>query len=288
MLLLAELARSDVTVALSGDGGDELFGGYQRYGWTERRWSALASLPRPVRFTAGEMLSGIGRRRPLLRAAGRGVGRVSSVAGALLRSTTLDEAYDVAVSDWSDVDRLVREARVPVAVREPVAPSRSPLDRMRAIDMTMYLPDDILVKLDRATMSCGLESRVPLLAPEVVRFAWELPSHALVRQGTTKWLLRQVLHRHVPEALIARPKMGFGAPIASWLRGPLRSWGDELLAPSRLAEQGYFDTDVVARLWAQHRSGRADWERPLWTILMFQAWRESEGGGSPPPRRRQP
>ncbi|WP_459615716.1 asparagine synthase (glutamine-hydrolyzing) [Bordetella sp. 2513F-2] len=264
--LVTRMARRHVTVALSGDGGDELFGGYTRY-FRVRGWHAQAQrLPRPVRHLAGAML------RASAHLPGRGAwrGKVSKM-GDLLGADLQGEFYRRFVSYWADPAQVVRGAT------EPPSPFQRPMDgpmleAMMLLDTITYLPDDILVKVDRAAMAVSLETRVPLLDHRVYEFAWRLPMQYKVRGGTGKWLLRQLLYRHVPQSLVDRPKRGFAVPLASWLRGPLRDWAESLLDPARLRQEGWFEPEPILRKWREHLSGHRNWSSHLWGALMMQAW----------------
>ena len=284
--LVCQIARRDVTVCLSGDGGDELFCGYDRYAHLERLWQKVAWCPQPIRRATGTtalIASG------LLLPGVRGKQRLAMI-GQLLTARDGIDAYTRFNSHWRDHRALVIGGRHPQFARPPQAffETRMHLrQQMTFIDAVTYLPEDILVKVDRASMGVGLEARVPLLDRRVVEFAWRLPMSMKIRGGETKWLLRRVLDRYVPRPLIERPKMGFGVPIDSWLRGPLRDWAESLLDEKRLAAEGYFHPGPIRRKWKEHLSGRADWHYLLWDILMFQAWLESvEGSGLMCPQRR--
>jgi len=195
---------------------------------------------------------------------------------AVLPANSSEEVYRILASTWQHPERLVRgvgSLEVPSEANAAVPSEIEDLgSRMMYLDLVTYLPDDILVKLDRATMGVSLESRVPILDHRLVEFAWQIPVALKIRKRTGKWILREVLRRHVPDELVDRPKAGFGLPIGAWLRGPLRSWAEELLAPDGMKAQGYLDARVVSDCWSQHLSGRRDLEGQLWAVLMFQAW----------------
>ena len=262
--LLCALASGDVTVALSGDGGDELFGGYTRYALVERLQQGLAPLPRPLRRLGGRLL-----RR--LR------GRTSIMVDVLLAPTDLD-LYRLVLSHWKHPETVVIGATQPAQQGNLPTLAGLPLggivEKAMARDQLDYLCDDILVKVDRAAMAASLETRVPLLDHQLVALAWRLPPSLRRRGGVAKWPLRQLLHRHVPAALVERPKMGFGVPIDSWLRGPLRDWAEALLDPALLRRQGLLRPEPIQRLWQDHITGRADRHYYLWDVLMVQAWLE--------------
>jgi asparagine synthase (glutamine-hydrolysing) len=290
--LLSRLTRDHVTVAMSGDGGDELFGGYNRYLWAHGAWERLRRIPQPVRAGLGAALDAIpprwwdgGYRRaePLLphRLRVRTPGIKVQKAAGVLGSHDVADLHLRLASHAQHPDRLVIGGGEPPSAfsRRDRWPSLAdPVEQMMYLDSVTYLPDDILVKVDRASMGASLESRVPYLDPRIVEFAWRLPADMKVRSGTGKWLLRRLLHRYVPEELVERPKMGFGAPIGSWLRGPLRPWAEELLSESRLRREGYFEPAPIRRLWMEHQSGRRERQYELWDFLMFQIWLEANQG----------
>jgi asparagine synthase (glutamine-hydrolysing) len=285
--LVSRLARSEVTVALSGDGGDELFAGYDRYRQGAALMARLRHLPRPLSALAASAVQAVPPRlldgvvepfRPTPQGKepnGQRLHRLADYA----RSRSLDELHRKLVSVWRFPDAAVPGARPPVSLlaEGPPRGTLSDVERMMQLDLVSYLPDDILTKVDRATMAVALESRAPLLDPRVIEFAWQLPLSMKLRDGKSKWLLRQVLYRHVPAALIERPKMGFEVPIGLWLRGPLRDWAAALLDPARLAGAGLFDAQLIAGMWRQHLSGARNWGPQLWAVLMFEAWRAAQG-----------
>ena len=264
--LVTRMARQHVTVALSGDGGDELFGGYSRYLRVRRWWAQFGKIPRVVRTPLGMAMSA----SAMLPGRGAWRGKVAKMGG-MLRARTHGDFYRHFVSYWND------PASVVIGGHQPPTPfsqtmQGSTLDAMMKLDAITYLPDDILVKVDRAAMAVSLETRVPLLDHRVYEFAWRLPARYKVRNQTGKWLLREVLYRHVPRAMVDRPKRGFSVPLAKWLRGPLAEWADALLDESRLRQQGIFHPEPIVHKWREHRSGHRDWSSHLWGVLMAQAW----------------
>jgi asparagine synthase (glutamine-hydrolysing) len=287
--LVSRLARSRVTVSLSGDAGDELFGGYPRYSLAMRLWSGIRLLPSPLRRGLTSCLNALPTHARdggvSFFPRGAPTGRSALVADRLLKAAELlpvrtpDELYWRLNSHWDHADALVPGSSrgvVDAAYRNNQITLSGFLERMCYADSVSYLPDDILVKVDRATMAVSLEARVPLLDYRVVEFAWRLPTTMKMRDGQTKWLLRQVLYKYVPRQIIERPKMGFGVPIEHWLRGPLRDWAEELLSPVRLKREGFLNPKLVRDRWEQHLSGKRRWHYSLWDVLMFQAWLEKQ------------
>jgi asparagine synthase (glutamine-hydrolysing) len=247
------LARKQVTVALSGDAGDELFCGYDRYENTAKMWNKLSILPIPLRVLLKHTLPD--------RAMADGIA-----------TRNIDEFYNYMNAQWKGHSILFKERNKVYCNDSAPQFLLDPKERMMFIDTLRYLPDDILVKVDRAAMSKSLETRVPLLDHRIVEFAWSLPINIKRHNGINKWPLKQLLYKYVPEKIVNRPKMGFGVPIDKWLRGPLREWAENLLSRERLISDGFFDVNIIRNHWKQHLSGKYDRHYGLWTILMFQAW----------------
>jgi len=296
--LVCKAARQQVTVALSGDAGDELFGGYNRYFWGPRIWSRLAWMPYPARQALGAVIKAVptggwdALSRPvnaLLPASknfARAGDRAHKLAARLGGVHNLDDLYNSLVSEWQDPAQVVKGNgwEIGVNLQVPVSMLSDPLPavgaeqhqlRMMYRDTMTYLPDDILCKVDRAAMATSLETRVPFLDHRVAELAWRLPLNMKIRGGQGKWALRQVLYKHVPKELIDRPKAGFAIPVGQWLRGPLRDWAEALLDEKRLEVEGYFYPKPIRDKWLQHLSGRYDHTPSLWAVLMFQSWLES-------------
>lgn len=288
--LVSQLTQKHVTVSLSGDAGDELFAGYNRYFLAPRLWQRISLLPQPMRHLFVRAL-----RSP----------RTASLANALsfalpqqyrniafsdrlpklaplFEMASHEDLYRKLVSHWETPDTIVLNTQEPTTLlSEPVTAFKDFRQKMMYLDTLTYLPDDILTKVDRASMAVSLEARVPFLDHRVVEFAWSLPMSANIRGTTAKWLLRQVLYRHVPRKLIDRPKMGFAVPIGDWISGPLREWAEDLLDERRLREEGFFDPAPIHCLWKEHKTGKKRWHSHLWDILMFQAWwQEQKAQGS--------
>jgi asparagine synthase (glutamine-hydrolysing) len=294
-LLVSQLARRHVTVSLSGDGGDELFCGYKRYELGRDLWNKINYLPslprRGIAKTLRRVPVGVwdglfSWTSPILNRYGRPgpVGDKLHKTAEILDVATPDALYHRMMSHWKETTSLVPESReLPTAFTNAQRLANIPdfNRRMMFADTIGYLPDDILVKVDRAGMAVSLESRIPFLDHRVVEFAWQVPMSMKFREGQGKWLLRQVLYKYVPRKIVERNKMGFGVPIDSWLRGPLRQWAEALLDERRLLEEGFFNPGPIRKKWGEHLSGSHNWHYYLWDVLMFQAWLEQQSASTP-------
>ncbi len=282
--LVSQMARQHVTVALSGDGGDEMFAGYNRYLWVRRLQNSTGRLPDWAKATlAGAItalppalwdgFAGLARQRNL-------GDKLHKLAG-IIRMPDGPSLYERLCRHWADPhEALVDGGRASdLPLRHDDWPTLASFEeQMMFVDALSYMPDDILTKVDRASMAVSLEARVPLIDHRVVAFAWSLPLAMKLDAGVSKRALRRVLYRHVPRGLIERPKMGFGVPIHDWLRGPLRGWAEDLLSAERLRREGVFDAGAIQRKWREHLGGRRNWHHQLWDVLMFQAWQDAGTG----------
>jgi asparagine synthase (glutamine-hydrolysing) len=286
--LVSKLAKSQVSVCLSGDGGDELFGGYNRYIWSARSWDKVRRVPPSLRGALSNCMTQVSPEawnalfstlRPALpkslRYANPGdkIHKLSEVLGA----RTQKDVFMSPLSHWNRPEQVVlggTEGRSRFDEQTFDTWMKDSSGVMMLLDSLTYLPDDILVKVDRAAMAVSLETRVPFLDHRLIEFAWTLPLHMKIRGRSSKWILRRLLERHIPSALIERPKMGFGVPIDHWLRGPIREWAEALLAPDRLQSEGYLNPEMIHLKWREHLSGQRNWAGCLWNVLMFQAWLE--------------
>ncbi|HEX8948308.1 MAG TPA: asparagine synthase (glutamine-hydrolyzing) [Dissulfurispiraceae bacterium] len=290
--LVSQLARRHVTVSLSGDGGDELFYGYSRYNKGRSIWAKAGWMPSFSRNALSGVLTAIpvkaldgmfGWTMPLLKDYGRpgSAGDKLRKLSEVLSSDNFEGLYQRLLSHWKTPGAVAINSSEPLTAatdRNRWAELPDVSLRMMYLDMVMYLPDDILVKIDRASMGVSLESRVPFLDHRVVEFAWRVPLSMKTRNNQGKWqgkwLLRQILHKYIPKELVERPKMGFGVPIDKWLRGPLRDWAEALLHEDRLKREGFFNPAPIREKWTEHLSGERNWQYYLWDVLMFQAWKE--------------
>jgi asparagine synthase (glutamine-hydrolysing) len=285
--LVSQLARQRVMVSLSGDAGDELFAGYNRYVLAQNLWGNLSRVPLGMRSLVAAGIRGLspsawnkflGPLQPFVPKALRqaNLGDKLHKGAGVIGSRTIDDLYLGLVSHWQPEEVIIggNEPKTYLRGNSPQLDGLDGVQRMMALDAITYLPDDILCKVDRAAMAVSLESRVPYLDHRVVEFAWRIPQSLKMRDGVGKWILRQVLYRYVPKELIERPKMGFGMPIDAWLRGPLKDWAEELLDEGRLRRDGYLNPAPIRQKWAEHLSGKRNWQYHLWDVLMFQSWLE--------------
>ena len=282
--LISKLTREHVTVALSGDGGDEVFGGYSRYITADKYGKYLFGLPETIRTPFAQTIKSLSPNNwdklNLLVPEKYRVTHLGNKAYKLadILKSGKNEYYSRLVSHWHHPEEIVMDAVEPPCMARKVLDTSGSIQdfiaQMQYMDTVSYLPDDILTKLDRASMAVSLEARVPLLDYRVVEHAWQLAMNMKVRNGQGKWILRNILSRYVPKHLFERPKRGFGVPIGDWLRGPLRDWAEGLLDENKMHQQGYLQSLPIRKKWVEHLSGKVNWDYHLWSVLMFQAWLE--------------
>ena len=282
--LISHLAKEHVKVVLTGDGGDEVFGGYNRYLAVEGLWKSMQGLPLSLRKNIAaiisifpeERLNCVAKHLPILNKYSNFGEKLKKTGGAIQQDTVSD-LYNYFSSQWHG--SAVMKSPVKDLLVHDAFLSREFLDfdnaqKMMLVDSLTYLPGDILTKVDRASMANSLETRAPFLDRDIVEFAWQIPQKFKISKGQGKWIMRQQLFKRVPETIFDRPKMGFGVPIGNWLKGELRDWADSLINASRINAEGVFDATIVQKKWNEHLSGKKNWENQLWTILMFQAWKD--------------
>jgi asparagine synthase (glutamine-hydrolysing) len=282
--LVSKLAAGSVKVALSGDGGDELFGGYNRYFFAEKIWSNLRFIPKPLRSGLYSTINRLNTQQwdalssflhntlPKKYHFSNLTDKLKK-ASSLLAVESFDDVYFRLVKQWENPEEIINFDYSPQ--RNKLIGSdlfQDNMDKMMLNDLLTYLPDDILCKVDRAGMAVSLESRIPFLDHDVFAFSSSLPLSFKINKGTSKWILREILKKYIPENLINRPKMGFGIPLEAWLKGPLKEWADDLLDEKVIIESGMLNPKVVRQKWEEHISGKRNWHYQLWAILMFQAW----------------
>tara|TARA_Y100000816_G_C26108192_1_gene589870 strand:- start:8556 stop:10448 length:1893 start_codon:yes stop_codon:yes gene_type:complete len=282
MFLVSQLAKQHVKVSLSGDGGDELFCGYNRYTISKKFWQILRLMPLALRKFLKSRIHSISPKNwykiaHLLPGSGQYTSfgdKMHKGANTLEADTALD-LYYILCSHWQNPSEVVINSQEPGTLLTNLRPELTNLSdqqKMMVLDLLTYLPDDILVKVDRSAMASSLETRAPFLDHKLIELAWKIPQSLKIKNGSGKWILRQILNKYVPNNLTERPKMGFAVPLDSWLRGPLRDWAEDLLDEKRLHYEGYLNSKIIRQKWLEHLSGHRNWQSDLWDVLMFQAW----------------
>ena len=282
--LVSKFAKEKVTVALSGDAGDELFGGYNRYIFSQKMFKNITKTPNSIKKLMSKMMFSLSEENwnfilgGLMRNRHSNIGHKIHKTANIVSSKSINDLHFKLISQIQNPSDWLIDSNEYETVfndNEDRFKELDSVETMMAYDLISYLPTDILTKVDRAAMSVSLETRVPFLDPNVIQFAASIPMEFKIRNGVTKWLLREVLYKHVPKDLIERPKMGFAVPLAEWLRGPLKDWAESLLDEKRLHQEGFFNVEFVRDKWSEHISGRRNWSHQLWNVLMFQAWLEN-------------
>ena len=284
--LVSKLAKTKVTVSLSGDAGDELFAGYNRYILANNIWPRIKKIPSILRIITGRLIliippSFIDKFYLIfLKILNKKQSKFANIGDKLhkfanlISSNNFNVLYDRLVSHWNDEDKIVLYKSNELEISNEKFSFLSDIEKMMAIDTLTYLPDDILVKVDRAAMANSLETRVPFLDHRLIEFAWQIPLSNKINDEKSKIILREILYKYVPKELIERPKMGFGVPISEWLRGPLKNWAENLISEEKIKKDNLLNYDIIKKKWDEHQSGRRNWQYHLWDVLMFQSWYE--------------
>ena len=281
--LISQLAKQNVKVALTGDGGDELFCGYNRYLLSKKFWNLLNLMPLSTRKILSRLIQSISPQKwnkiskilPIFFSKYANFGDKMHKGANVLKAKTIDHLYYMLTSHWQNPTEVVLESQEGgtfLTEFKPCLDGLNSQEQMMVLDFLSYLPDDILAKVDRAAMSLSLETRTPFLDHKLIEYVWKIPHSYKIRKGKGKWILRQILNKYVPPSLTERPKMGFGVPIDSWLRGSLRDWAENLLDEKKLMQEGYLNAKLIKNKWNQHLSGKMNWHHHIWNILMFQSW----------------
>ena len=284
--LVSKMAKNKITVALTGDGGDELFGGYNRYVLGKRMWAKISHFPYEIRKIFSKLISSVSPESYNLffnnffkllpiTSTYNNLGDKLHKGSRVMLAKNSEELYEYFISHWMDVNEVVRNydnrSLTNISFNKEID-SNDLIFKMMLTDLTTYLPDDILCKVDRASMANSLETRLPMLDHNVVELALQIPMNLKLKNKVGKWILREILYKYVPKDLVERPKMGFGIPLASWLRGPLKDWAGDLLSQNAIKNQNYLEYGPIEQCWKEHLSGKHNWSTSLWSILMFQEW----------------
>jgi asparagine synthase (glutamine-hydrolysing) len=281
--IVSKFAKQDVSVSLSGDGGDEVFGGYNRYIYAQRMFGRVRKIPVSVKRTFSKAISSMSEEKldkifgAITRKSYSNIGDKLHKAASILSADSVHDSHFKLVSQIHNPENwLINSNEYKTKFNDDISRFKglNSVEKMMGYDLITYLPTDILTKVDRAAMAVSLETRIPFLDPDVIKFSASLPINYKIKNGVSKWILRELLYKYVKKDLIERPKMGFAIPLAEWLRGPLQDWAESQLSEKRLSQEGFFNVDFVRTKWLEHLSNKKNWHHQLWNVLMFQSWLE--------------